>query len=53
LIAALEVPLTPLWVWLVFGETPALATLAGGSIVLTAMFVHIYLETRRFGRSAG
>ena len=53
LIAALEVPLTPLWVWIVFGETPALATLAGGSIVLTAMFVHIYLETRRFGRSTG
>ncbi|MBL8906188.1 MAG: DMT family transporter [Rhizobiales bacterium] len=50
LIAALEVPLTPLWVWMVFGETPALATLLGGSIVLTAMFVHIYLETRRFGR---
>ena len=53
LIAALEVPLTPLWVWIVFGETPALATLAGGSIVLTAMFVHIYLETRRFGRQTG
>jgi len=50
LIAALEVPFTPLWVWLVLGETPAAATLAGGMIVLTAMFVHIYLETRRFGR---
>ena len=50
LIAALEVPFTPLWVWLVLGETPAAATLAGGAIVLTAMFVHIYLETRRFGR---
>jgi drug/metabolite transporter (DMT)-like permease len=53
LLAALEVPLTPLWVWLILGETPALATLAGGSIVLTAMFVHIYLETRRFGRQTG
>jgi len=53
LLAALEVPLTPLWVWIVFGETPALATLAGGGIVLAAMFIHIYLETRRFGRPAG
>jgi hypothetical protein len=24
--------------------------MAGGGIVLTAMFMHIYLETRRFGR---
>jgi drug/metabolite transporter (DMT)-like permease len=44
LIAALEVPLTPLWVWLAFAETPATATLIGGGIVLAAMFGHIVAQ---------
>jgi len=44
LIAALEVPLTPLWVWLIFAETPSTATLIGGSIVLAAMFGHIVAQ---------
>lgn len=30
LMGALEVPLTPLWVWLIFAETPSGATLIGG-----------------------
>lgn len=46
LLAALEVPLTPLWVWLVLDETPPVTTLAGGAIVLTALFGHIALEVR-------
>ena len=49
LIAALEVPLTPLWVWLVMGETPAGPTLLGGIVVMAALFGHIYNELR--GRS--
>lgn len=44
LIAALEVPLTPLWVWLVFSETPSTATLIGGGTVLAAMFGHILAQ---------
>lgn len=50
LVAALEVPLTPLWVWIGLGEVPSNPTLVGGAIVLAAMFGHIFLETRRFGR---
>jgi drug/metabolite transporter (DMT)-like permease len=47
LIAALEVPLTPLWVWLVLAETPSPATLIGGSIALAAMFGHIFFQLRK------
>ena len=46
LIAALEVPLTPFWVWLLLGEIPAPATLMGGAVVLTALFGHILMEFR-------
>jgi drug/metabolite transporter (DMT)-like permease len=41
LVTALEAPLAPLWVWLVFAETPATATLTGGAIVLAAVLWHI------------
>jgi drug/metabolite transporter (DMT)-like permease len=41
LVAALEVPLTPFWVWLLIGETPSGHTLAGGLIVLAALFAHL------------
>jgi len=37
LIGVLQTPLGTLWVWLSFGEQPALATLIGGSIVLAAV----------------
>ncbi|MFT4000952.1 MAG: DMT family transporter [Rhizobium sp.] len=47
LLTALEVPLTPLWVWMVFAERPSAATLVGGPIVLAALFGHILLEVRR------
>ena len=46
LVAALEVPFTPLWVWLLLGETPAPQTLAGGAVVLIALFGHIVMEFR-------
>lgn len=46
LIAALEVPFTPLWVWLFLGETPAGAVLIGGGIVMLALFGHILTEIR-------
>ncbi len=46
LIAALEVPLTPFWVWLFLAEIPATATLIGGAVVLSALFGHIAMEFR-------
>jgi len=46
LIAALEVPFTPLWVWLFLGEVPAGTVLIGGGIVMLALFGHILTEIR-------
>ena len=48
LIASLEVPLTPFWVWLAFGEVASPSTLAGGAMVLSALVGHILIGTRRF-----
>ena len=47
LLTALEVPLTPLWVWIFMAEVPSHATLIGGPIVLLALFGHIFMEVRR------
>ena len=47
LLTALEVPFTPLWVWMFLGEQPGGATLVGGVIVLLALFGHIVVEVRR------
>ena len=33
LIGAAEMPLAPLWVWLVIGETPSRAAIVGGTLV--------------------
>lgn len=38
LISALEMPLAPLWVWLAFGDIPALATVFGGILVACSIF---------------
>ncbi len=51
LISALETPMTPLWVWLAFAETPPPLTLLGGAIVLTAVLWYIRHESRS-GRAA-
>jgi drug/metabolite transporter (DMT)-like permease len=42
LLTALEAPLAPLWVWLVFGETLGRATLIGGAMVLAAVIGHMW-----------
>ena len=47
LLTALDVPLAPLWVWLVFGEHPSPYTIAGGAIVLMAVAGHIWHEMRK------
>jgi drug/metabolite transporter (DMT)-like permease len=46
LIGALEAPIAPVWVWLMFGETPGPATIVGGLIVFAAVFWHILRSTR-------
>lgn len=47
LVAALEVPFTPFWVWIFIGEAPTGNTLTGGIIVLAALFGHLALGLRR------
>lgn len=46
LIGALEAPIAPVWVWLMFGETPGAATLLGGLIVFATVFWHILRSAR-------
>ena len=41
LIATLETPLMPFWVWLAFAEVPALRVLGGGALVMGAVIVDI------------
>jgi drug/metabolite transporter (DMT)-like permease len=47
LIMALDAPLAPLWVWLVFAETPGVATILGGCVVFVAVTGHILWGHRR------
>ena len=51
LLAMLEVVLGPLWVWLGAGEAPALATLAGGALVIAALLLNELVALRRTVRS--
>ena len=41
LIGSLDAPLAPLWVWLVFNETPGRSTIVGGAIVFIAVAAHL------------
>ena len=41
LIATLETPLMPFWIWLAFHEVPGLRTLAGGALVMGAVIANI------------
>lgn len=47
LIGALDAPLAPVWVWLFFAETPSVETLVGGSVVFTAVLIHVWLQSSR------
>jgi drug/metabolite transporter (DMT)-like permease len=47
LIMLLETMMSPLWVWLVLGESPSARMFAGGAIVLGALLVYIVLTGRR------
>jgi len=46
LIATLETPLMPFWVWLAFQETPAPRALVGGALVMGAVIADIISDTR-------
>ncbi len=46
LIGALDAPLAPLWVWIAFAEAPTRATLIGATVVLAAVFWHIWRQYR-------
>ncbi len=52
LLGSAEVPFAILFAWLMVGEQPPYASLAGGTIVLSAVFAHGYLDWRK-ARSAG
>jgi drug/metabolite transporter (DMT)-like permease len=47
LIGALDAPLAPFWVWLVFCETPRWTTILGGAIVIAAVVGHILWSNRK------
>jgi DME family drug/metabolite transporter len=47
LLALAEPMLAPIWVWVAFGEVPALATLAGGAIILSALVYRTLAIARR------
>jgi drug/metabolite transporter (DMT)-like permease len=48
----LETILAPIWVWMVFGELPPEATLAGGVLILITLIVHTIVGFRRGEQSA-
>lgn len=52
LIGALDAPLAPLWVWLVFSETPGRGTIAGGLIVFAAVAAHLAAGAARMSKPA-
>jgi drug/metabolite transporter (DMT)-like permease len=47
LLGAMEASLAPLWVWMIFSETPTTPTIFGGTIVLFAVLWHILRQYRR------
>jgi drug/metabolite transporter (DMT)-like permease len=47
LLANLELPFAPLWVWLAFGEIPSHAAFLGGAIICAAVLLDIITDQRR------
>ena len=46
LLGALEVPLAPLWSWLILSEIPRMPSVAGGTVVLVTLAWYLGRETR-------
>ena len=36
----LETVLTPVWIWLIFGEVPTRAVMIGGTVVILTLLAH-------------
>jgi drug/metabolite transporter (DMT)-like permease len=49
LIGSLDAPLAPLWVWLIFSETPSASTIIGGLIVFTAVGSYLTVSAFKAG----
>lgn len=47
-----ETVLAPIWVWIVFAETPTTQTLIGGSILILALLAHSFWQMRSKARAA-
>jgi drug/metabolite transporter (DMT)-like permease len=47
LIATLETPLMPFWIWVAFREVPAVQALIGGALVIGAVIADIAGDTRK------
>ena len=52
LIATLETPLMPFWVWLAFQEIPAARALVGGALVMAAVVADVVSDTEEPDREA-
>jgi drug/metabolite transporter (DMT)-like permease len=52
LIATLETPLMPFWIWVAFHELPSLRALIGGALVLGAVVFDIVADNRARSASA-
>ncbi|MER8435119.1 DMT family transporter [Mesorhizobium sp. M1312] len=50
LLGTFEPILGPIWVWLIHSEVPSVRTIIGGTVVVTALLVHIGLEFKRHAR---
>ncbi|TIM09386.1 MAG: DMT family transporter [Mesorhizobium sp.] len=50
LLGTFEPILGPIWVWLIHSEVPSGRTILGGTVVVTALLVHIGLEFKRQAR---
>lgn len=53
LITTLEAPLAPLWVWILFAESPGSATIAGGAIVMVAVVCYVFWSNTRLMPKSG
>lgn len=53
IICYIEPVLNPIWVFLVLGEQPSRWALLGGTIIITAVIIHMLLDARMKRRAAG
>ncbi len=49
-VGLLEPALNPVWTWLVHGENPGAAAVAGGAVILSATLVNTWVQARRTAR---